>query len=170
MREVVNFAVGKLLGPALGMVRRGALAPFMVLVLLICHGVFGAVHQTMSAETALVPPAEGHLIYLIYIAPSQVAHGESEDRGELAQDLLLPSFLMNSGVDEGVWNGATDALRHVALLLFTVSMFSSGCLFKDGRRGRGTPLHTSPSRKPSVGVRLQRPSRPTISDLQVFRL
>lgn len=145
------------------------LAPLLVLALLVCHGLLGAMHQVMpGTEVGEANPMAGP-------AYAGMEHGSSPPGGHSGDDLLdhavallFPVFFMGHPGDEGAAAGGSGLVDHVGALIFVVAILWS--LLKSAPGWYRAPLSERVFRKPRLAVALRFPPTPALSALQVFRL
>lgn len=149
---------------------RGVLAPLLVLALLVCHGLLGAMHQVMpGTEVGEAKPMVG-------TAHTGMEHGSSPT-GDLLGDnlldhavtLLFPAFFMEHVGGEGTADGGSSLANHAGALIFVVVALLWS-LLKGAPGWRRVPLPGIVFRKPRPTAALRFPPAPALSALQVFRL
>ena len=146
------------------------LAPLLILALLVCHGLLGAMHQVTpraaGESDSILGTAHAGMDDASSTSPAQAGTGDGEwdGPGDLASVLLFPAPLMDHTA-----NGESGLAGHVgALMLATAAILWS--LFKGMPGWKRVP----PFRLVFRGIQLTAPLRPTPSPvtpaLQVFRL
>ena len=149
---------------------RGVLAPLLVLALLVCHGLLGAMHQVMpGTEVGEAKPMVG-------TAHTGMEHGSSPT-GDLLGDnlldhaltLLFPVFFMDHVGSEGTADGGSGLANHAGALIFVIVALLWS-LLKGASGWRRVPLPAAVFRKPRLTAALRFPPAPAHSTLQVFRL
>ena len=150
---------GKRLGLIQDLGGRQALAAFLVLTVLICHGAYGAMHQVMTDPG---PTMQGHVAQSPHAGNGEMASGGLVSH--LAA-LLFPEHLMAHAGD----GGAAAILAYAAALIFVSAVVLSIVI--------GSPLRWCARPRPDPSLwRLgphatgRCPPPPSISALQVFRL
>lgn len=146
---------------------RGVLAPLLVLALLVCHGLLGAMHQVMpGTEAEEAKPMAGPAHAGMERGSSPTGGHQEDGPLDHAVTLLFPAFFMGHAVDEG----ASGLDNHVGALIFVVVALLWSLL--EGAPGwrRVLPLSGMVFRKPCLTTALRFPPVPALSALQVFRL
>lgn len=145
---------------------RGVLAPLLVLALLVCHGLLGAMHQVMPETEAGVTKPTAVPAHAGMEHDSSPPGGHQEN-GPLdhAVALLFPAFFMGDAGDEE----AGGLANHAGALIFVIVALLWS-LLKGASGWRRVPLPAAVFRKPRLSAALRFPPAPAHSALQVFRL
>lgn len=146
------------------------LVPLLVLALLVCHGLLGAMHQVMPGtgvgETKSMAGTSHTGMENASSPPDGYSGNGLLDR---AVALLFPAFFMEHAGDEGAADGGSGLAGHVGALIFVVLVLLWS-LLKGAPGWYRRPLPGMVFRKSPLTVVLHLPPAPAISALQVFRL
>lgn len=149
----------------------GVLAPLLILALLVCHGLFGAMHQVMpGTEVGETKPmgAPAHA-GMGHGSSPPAAHSSSNDLLDNAVTLLFPAFLVGHAGDELAGDGGSGLTNHVGALIFVI-MAMLWTVLKGAPGWRRLPLPGVVFRESRLPAALRSSPAPALSALQVFRL